>query len=79
MADQEYPEVTYEQFRTGLTFKDVRELLWHEQQAVKDTGNYMFVSRGTVLGRWHEIKKSMWHRFQELRNHSLGDPSETGE
>lgn len=52
----------YDQFRSGLTFGDVRRLLAIEQRKTRrDTGDYMFVSRSTVLGRWKEIKEAMWH------------------
>lgn len=51
----------YAKFRTGLTFGDVRRMLAVEQRQTRDyTGDYMFVSRSTVLGRWHEIKQGMW-------------------
>lgn len=51
----------YEAFRTGLTFGDVRRMLAVEQRQIRDhTSGYMFVSRGTVLGRWRELKLDMW-------------------
>ena len=31
-----------------------------EQDAAYRRGEYMFVSRGTVLGRWHQIKREMY-------------------
>lgn len=54
-------EKAYKEFATGLTFGDVRRLLAVEQRHTRDfTGDYMYVSRSTVLGRWHEIKQAMW-------------------
>ena len=43
----------YEDFRTGLSFAEVRAMLVGEQKAARDKGLYMFVSRATVMGRWH--------------------------
>lgn len=51
----------YEDFRTGLTFGDVRRLLAIEQRQTRDhTPDYMYVSRSTVLGRWREMKMQMY-------------------
>lgn len=50
----------YDDFRTGLTFADVRRLLAIEQRKARDRGEYFFVSRSTVLGRWKELKESLW-------------------
>ena len=47
----------YKRFRTGFTFTDVRRQFW------KNTSNreeWKRISRHTVLGRWHEIKRTMW-------------------
>jgi len=57
------PPVAYEDFRTGLTFGAVRELLGFEQDAAYKRGQYMFVSRGTVLGRWHQLKQEQYQRY----------------
>jgi len=48
--------VSYERHRTGLKFKDVAHILGYEQQQKRDQGKYMFITRHTVLGRWHELK-----------------------
>lgn len=56
-------EIEYEDFRTGLTFADVRELLRYEQDRKYKSGEYMFVSRSTVLGRWYQIKQEMWEQY----------------
>ena len=52
--------ISYDKFRTGLTFQDIRDLLKLEQDAKYAEGKYMFVTRKTVLGRWHEIKLRMY-------------------
>lgn len=57
------PPTAYEDFNTGLTFAAVRELLGFEQQAAYDAGQYMFVSRGTVLGRMHQLKQEQYARY----------------
>jgi hypothetical protein len=52
----------YDDFRTGLTFGDVRRILAVEQRRTRDfSPDYMYVSRSTVLGRWREIKQAMFH------------------
>jgi len=62
-------KISYDDLRTGLTFADVREMLYIEQMIVKNRGEYMFVSRATVLGRWYQIKQEMWERIPvELRD-----------
>ena len=57
-------EISYEDFRTGLTFADVRELLKYEQDQAYENGTYMFVSRSTVLGRWHQMKQQMYEQYK---------------
>ena len=56
-----YRRVCYERFRTGLTFKKVRLMLCTEADKLRENENhYMFVTRATVLGRWYQIKQSMF-------------------
>lgn len=55
--------IPYEDFRTGLTFAEVRERLKQEQDAAYQRGEYMFVSRSTVLGRMHELKQKQYQRY----------------
>jgi len=45
--------ITYGDFRTGLTYREVWQMLWHRTE-------YRYKRRGTVLGLWHSIKKSEW-------------------
>ena len=59
MDDVELQE--YREFRTGLTFRDVRQMLWSYSDNPKDWPN---VTRHTVLGKWWEIKLEMWHTYK---------------
>lgn len=53
--------MTYDTYRTGLTFRDVRQMLRVEAQHVFEReGRRMFVTRRTVLGRWHQIKRESY-------------------
>ena len=53
--------MTYEQFRTGLTFRDVHAGLVVEARNVfAREGRRMFITRHTVLGRWRQIKLASW-------------------
>lgn len=45
--------VTYEAFRTGLTFSDVYRMLWERR----------WKRRRTVLGKWREIKQDMYAEY----------------
>lgn len=52
--------ITYEQFRTGLTFGEVRRMLWI---ANPDRRTWRQKSRGVVLGFWRQLKLAMWNEF----------------
>jgi hypothetical protein len=56
---------SYENFRTGLTFRDVRGILDMEKRRKYDNGEYMWITRHTVLGKWHEIKLRMYREEKE--------------
>jgi hypothetical protein len=43
----------YHELRTGRTWNDVRRELRAEPERKR-------VSRGTILGRWHEFKRQLW-------------------
>ena len=58
--------VEYNEFRTGLTFRDVSQMLHLEADRKYNQGEYMFITRHTVLGRWHEIKMKMWKEWCEI-------------
>lgn len=67
-GDYEAPQ-TYDDFRTGLTFQAVRELLDVEARAkFEATGERMFITRSTVLGRWHQIKRESWRHYRRYLN-----------
>lgn len=50
---------TYADFRTHLTFAEVRRQMWNPDPDPKE-GRWRRRSRRYVLGFWHEIKLSMW-------------------
>jgi hypothetical protein len=53
----------YSKFITDQDWQTVRDELAHEQKAVKASGQYMFVSRGTVLGRMHQHKQDAYRGY----------------
>jgi hypothetical protein len=52
--------VPYEEFRTGLTFGQVREMLWSPSS---DPKTWRYKRRRTVLGLWHQIKVELYARY----------------
>lgn len=48
---------SYDKFRTGLSYSDVRSMLWSQND---DPGTWRYKRRHTVLGLWHSLKKDMW-------------------
>jgi hypothetical protein len=50
-------ELTYEDFRTGETYRSIFELFW---VADFDPSRWVNKRRRTILGRWREIKQKMW-------------------
>ena len=54
----------YRRFRTGLTFRDVRQMLWSYDD---DPKTWRHVTRRTVLGKWREIKLKMWSAYQSAK------------
>jgi hypothetical protein len=53
----------YSDMRTGLTYKDVYEMFWSGSD---DTSTWVNKRRGTVLGRWHQLKLELWERHIDL-------------
>ncbi len=47
----------YERFKTGMTSREVSELLWSHNE---DPETWKYRRRNTVLGKWREIKQEMW-------------------
>lgn len=50
--------VKYQDFRTGLDFRTVREMMW---VASDDTRDWKYKRRNGVLGYWRMIKLAMWN------------------
>lgn len=53
-------EVNYSEFRTGLTYADVYMMLWSGSD---DAATWRYERRGTVLGKWRQIKQEMWAEY----------------
>ena len=72
-----YRRVCYKRFLTGLTFKDVRLMLCREADKLRENENeYMFITRHTVLGRWHQIKQDMFRTYHpEFFNNHISLPT----
>lgn len=49
--------VSYEAFRTGLTYRDVYWMLW---SADPDPSTWRHKGRGSVLGKWRQMKREMY-------------------
>jgi hypothetical protein len=47
----------YRDFRTGFTYRDVFGMLWSGSD---DPSTWRYKRRGSVLGKWFEIKQKMW-------------------
>lgn len=47
----------YEAFRTGLTFGDVRRMMWRGDS---DPSTWRQKRRRSVLGFWRELKLMLW-------------------
>ncbi len=54
--------MTYRQFKTGLTYRDVYQMLWVHSE---DSREWRYKRRATVLGFWHELKLQLWERVQD--------------
>jgi hypothetical protein len=48
--------LAYQQFKPSLDFTTIRRQLALEQREIRAKGDYMSVTRHTVLGRMHELK-----------------------
>jgi hypothetical protein len=56
--------IPYEDFRPeGLSWDVIRAELKEEQDQECERGQYMYVSRGTVLGRWNQRKREAYRRY----------------
>lgn len=52
--------VTYDEFPTGLSFRDVRAMLWSPDD---DSSMWRYKRRGTVLGTWRALKRALYDRY----------------
>lgn len=52
----------YGRFTTGLRYYDVFLML---KDYSNDPSDWTYKRRGTVLGKWHQIKKQMWEYHVE--------------
>jgi hypothetical protein len=53
--------IPYEQFRTGLTYRDVYQLLWSWSD---DRRTWRHKRRRTVLGYWRQLKREMYAHYE---------------
>jgi hypothetical protein len=53
-----YCGLSYEDFKTGFRFADVRSMLW---VASDDYSRWRYKRRNTVLGLWRSIKLDLWN------------------
>jgi len=51
--------IDYRDFTTGLSFADVRQLLWTGDDRPE---NWRYKRRNTVLGKWRQIKAEFWNQ-----------------
>ena len=66
MDDCPYCGLKYEDLRTGLTFAEVRQMLWVDSP---DSDDWKYKRRHGVLGMWHGIKKRMMAEHIEMCKH----------
>lgn len=60
----------YEDFRTGLNFKAVRDLLWSPSD---DPTTWRYRRRRTVLGLWHQLKQQLYAYAQDCLDRQGGN------
>lgn len=52
----------YDKFRTGLSFRDVKRMLWVHTE---DPTTWRYRRRRTVLGFWHSLKLQLYYQVRE--------------
>lgn len=52
-----YCDLTYDVLRTGYTYSDIYQMFWSGSD---DPSDWVNKRRNTILGRWRQIKMSMW-------------------
>lgn len=50
----------YDHFRTGLTYREVYQMLWSPSANPAD---WRYKRRATVLGFWHQLKQQLYARM----------------
>lgn len=55
--------ITYGRFKTGLTYYEVWLMFWTPPDAPLDEWKY--TRRGTILGKWFEIKQDEWAQHKD--------------
>ncbi len=55
-------KVSYEDFRTGLTYRDVFWMLWSGSDDPRD---WRYKRRHAVLGMWHQLKQQLYAEYEE--------------
>lgn len=56
--------LTYQDFRTGLTFAEIAQELHTERRIAHERGEYRWVTRRTILGRWCQYKRELYERYR---------------
>jgi hypothetical protein len=59
MDECPYCALRYKDFRTGLTFAEVRQMFWVDSE---DSRDWIYKRRNTVLGKWRSIKLEMFEQ-----------------
>lgn len=60
--------VSYERFRTNLTFGLVRKMLWVNNP---DPTTWRYKRRGSVLGFWRMLKQAMYQEYRRRLREGL--------
>ena len=53
----------YRDLRTGFSYEAIKLMYWTPQDA--DPSEWKYKRRGTVLGKWHQLKKELWQKHLE--------------
>lgn len=71
-AECPYCGLRYKRLRTGLDYRAVFEMLWSYND---DPATWRHKRRNTVLGKWHQIKMSIWdqHLFMCETEHAADE------
>ena len=68
----EFCGMLYGDLKTGLTYKEVRNMLWVNSDDYKD---WKYKRRNTVLGLWHSIKIELWREHVDGCSVAAGNES----